>query len=690
VGTKAYVRRISLVGVCVLIASLLGVYPRAAAAPVLPSGFADELVTAIGAPTALDFTPDGRMLVTTQPGALYVVQNDALIETPALDLSAKTCSNSERGLLGVAVDPDFTTNGYVYLYYTFNKFNNTCPTNASDDPVNRVSRFVLGSSNSIDPSTETVLIDNIPSANGNHNAGDLAFGKDGNLYVTVGDGGCDYAGGGCAGSNNASRDRNALVGKVLRITPSGGIPAGNPFTGSGTARCNNGTAATGTICQETYAWGLRNPFRIAFDPDAAATRFYINDVGQNVWEEIDLGTSGADYGWNVREGHCATGSTTSCGAPPSGMTNPIFDYPHASGCGAITGGAFVPSAAGWPAPYSGSYLFSDYNCGRIFRLAPNGSGGLSSSVFADGLGSSSAVDMAFHGGALYYTNYANGGEVHRIVLSASNRPPVASFTATPSSGPVPLDVTFDATASSDPDGDALTYSWDFGDGTTDEISGSGVTHRYSVEGTYTAMLTVQDGSGATSHTARTITAGNAPPSPAITAPLTTKKFSVGETITLSGRATDAQDGTEPTSRLSWTVILHHNTHTHPFLGPVTGNNITFKAPAPEDLPGAATSYLEIFLTATDSAGLSSTVSQNLNPLRVSLTFATRPAGLQLVAGGITFTAPQTFVSWKNYRITISAPSPQGTHRYRSWSDRGRRTHTITTPGVNRTYTATFT
>ncbi|HEV2785858.1 MAG TPA: PQQ-dependent sugar dehydrogenase, partial [Solirubrobacteraceae bacterium] len=343
-------------------AAALAVPVAPARAATLPLGFSDEPVAALGAPTALAFTPDGRMLVATQPGALRVhTSTGGLLATPALNLASKVCANSERGLLGVAVDPAFAVNGFVYLYYTFNKFNNACPTNSSTAPVNRVARFVLPDSNVIDPRSETVLIDNIPSPAGNHNAGDVQFGKDGNVYVSVGDGGCDYAAdSGCAGSNDAARDEHVLIGKILRITPSGAIPAGNPFTGPGTARCSaSGATTAGMRCQETFAWGLRNPFRIAFDPTAAGTRFHINDVGQNAWEEIDLGAAGADYGWNVREGHCATGSATICGAPPAGTTNPIFDYGRADGCGSITGGAFVP-AANWPGSYTGTYLFGDY------------------------------------------------------------------------------------------------------------------------------------------------------------------------------------------------------------------------------------------------------------------------------------------------------------------------------------------
>jgi len=390
------------------------------AAVTLPAGFTDALVATLTSPTALAFTPDARLLITTQSGRLRVYAAGALLATPALDLSARVCADSERGLLGVAVDPSFTANRFVYLYYTYKK-HGVCDRNTARSPVNRVSRFVLSDANTIDPATEVVLIDNIHSPNGNHNGGDLRFGLDGYLYVSVGDGGCDYAGdSGCAGSNDAARDRHVLLGKILRITRDGGIPADNPFQGTNSVRCNvSGMGSPGQICRETYAWGLRNPFRIAVDPNVAA-RFFINDVGQNAWEEINEGMAGADYGWNVREAHCATGSTTNCSAPPPGMTNPIHAYAHGTGCSAITGGAFIPSGA-WPFA-DGTYLFSDYTCGTLFRLTPTSTGGYTRATFATGLGASSAVAMLFGSDgstqALYYTTYASGGQVRRITHTA--------------------------------------------------------------------------------------------------------------------------------------------------------------------------------------------------------------------------------------------------------------------------------
>jgi glucose/arabinose dehydrogenase len=674
--------------------ALLALLPATAGAATVPAGFADQPVTAVGAPTALAFTPDGRLLITTQPGQLRVYSNGNLLATPALDLSTRACTNSERGLLGVAVDPGFATNRFIYLYYTWNKFNNTCPTNSASSPVNRVSRFTLSDTNTVDPASELVLLDNMPSPNGNHNAGDVAFGKDGNLYVTIGDGGCDYAGGGCAGANDASRDQNVLTGKVMRITPAGGIPVDNPFQGAGTARCNvTGRTTAGNKCQETFAWGLRNPFRFAFDPNAAGTRFFINDVGQNVWEEIDDGQAGADYGWNVREGHCANGSSTDCGPPPAGMTNPIFDYGRSDGCASITGGAFVPNGI-WPAPHDGAYLFADYVCGNIFRLVPQGGGTYTRANFATGLGGSSAVHLEFgpagSGQALYYTTYAGGGEVRRIVSTTGNRPPTADVTASPTTGAAPLSVTLDGSGSSDPDsGDTLTYVWDFGDGSaTSETSSPTTTHSYAA-GSYTAVLTVRDNHGATSAPDSVrIDSGNTAPQPTIQTPAAGQRFAVGETLTLTGSASDAQEGALPASSLSWTVIKHHDTHTHPFAGPTAGNNVQITGPAPEDLDATTNSYLEVQLTATDSQGLSSTVTRRVDPKLVNLTFASKPSKLMLVVNGSVFTAPRTFTSWEGWDLAVSAPN-QSAYVFSSWSDGGAATHTIRTPASARTYTATF-
>jgi glucose/arabinose dehydrogenase len=477
--------------------------PLAAA---VPAGFTDSLVATVGSPTAMAFTPDGRLLITTKAGQLRIYQN-GLLATPALTFPASSiCNGSERGLLGVAVDPAFATNHHIYLFYTFNKFN-SCPQGDSSsplNPVNRVSRFTLPDSNVIDPSTELVLVDNMPSPNGNHNAGDLHFGRDGYLYISIGDGGCDHANdSGCAGANDAARDQHVLTGKVLRITRDGYIPLDNPFQGPGTARCNvTGQTTAGNKCRETFAWGLRNPFRFAMDPNAVGTRFFINDVGQGLWEEIDRGFAGVDYGWNLCEGAHNNNSDGACTNAPPGHVPPVYDYKHGLtipgttspiNCNSITGGAFVPNGA-WPG-FDGAYLFGDFVCGEIFELAFLG-GAWTAADFGQSLGGVTTMIFGPHGNgrALYYANF-NGGQVRRIAYAeAGNAPPAAMAAAAPTSGQLPLTVTFDATGSSDPDaGDTLTYFWDFGDGTR-EVSTTSLTidHTYERPGTYTASLRARD------------------------------------------------------------------------------------------------------------------------------------------------------------------------------------------------------
>ena len=208
--------------------------------------------------------------------------------------------------------------------------------NTSLAPVNRVARFTLRDDNVIDPASEAVLLDNIPSPGGGHNAGDLGFGKDGYLYVSVGDGYCDYAGdSGCAANNDAARPARAAR-KDSPHNAERGNPGGQPWRGTDSARCNiSGRTTPGKRCQETWAWGLRNPFRFAFDPTAIGTRIFINDVGERTWEEIDLGQPGADYGWNVREAPCGQGIGRGLWIPPPGMTDPIYAYLHGQGDGCV-------------------------------------------------------------------------------------------------------------------------------------------------------------------------------------------------------------------------------------------------------------------------------------------------------------------------------------------------------------------
>jgi glucose/arabinose dehydrogenase len=422
------------------------------------AGFQETLVASgLTSPTAMELAPDGRRLfVAEQSGRLRVIRDGTLLPTDFVTLSVT--SNSERGLLGVAFDPDFATNRFVYVYYT----------RATLPIKNRVSRFTASASNpDVAAPGEVVILDDIASDAGNHNGGAIHFGLDGMLYVAIGDGGS---------TPSNSQSLSTLSGKLLRINPDGSVPPDNPFVGTAGAR------------GEIWALGLRNPYTFAVDPVTGA--IHINDVGAGSWEEINLGAPGANYGWPVCEGVCADPD----------FTNPIHTYTHAVGQ-AITGGTFYRGTT-FPSQYAGSYFFADYLGGWIKRLDQN------NQVSDFWNPQNGPVDLKVGpGGALLYLSIFDGA-VYRIQYqAASNQPPTATFTAIPLQGPAPLSVTFNASGSADPNGDALSYSWNFGDGSP---AGAGVTvsHTYQKKGPYTAVLTVSDGRGGVATASRRIQVKN--------------------------------------------------------------------------------------------------------------------------------------------------------------------------------------
>jgi glucose/arabinose dehydrogenase len=322
------------------------------------------------------FAPDGRLFVCQQTGQLRVIKNGTLLPTPFVSLSVD--SSGERGLLGVAFDPNFSSNHFVYLYYT----TNVAPIH------NRISRFTANGDVAV-AGSETVLadLDNLSSAT-NHNGGAIHFGPDGKLYAGVGEN---------ANSSNAQTLNNRL-GKILRYNPDGSFPTDNPFF-------NTATGANRAI----WALGLRNPFTFGFQPGTG--RMFINDVGQSTWEEINDGIAGSNYGWPTCEGACSPANAN--------FRDPLFQYGHGTsgttGC-AIVGSAFYnPPLNQFPASYLGKYFFGDLCSGWIRLFDP--STGMASG-FAAGI--STLVDLQIGpDGCLYYLAQGNGGQVFRIAAIAS-------------------------------------------------------------------------------------------------------------------------------------------------------------------------------------------------------------------------------------------------------------------------------
>jgi glucose/arabinose dehydrogenase len=365
-----------VVVVCVLLASIVAVlaFPPSDArgAATLPSNFAhSRVVGGLVGPTAMDFAPGGRLFVAEQRGTLRVVKADGTLAT-FLDISGKVDSAGERGLLGVAFDPAFSDNHYVYLYYTRKA-------TASTPAHNRVVRVTADGNRVIAGSEKLILrLNNLSSAT-NHNGGAIHFGEDGKLYVAVGDN---------ANGGNAQSLRT-LKGKMLRINKDGTIPRGNPFYDRAAGKN-----------RAIWALGLRNPFSFAIQPRTG--KMFINDVGQSTWEEIDRGVAGANYGWPRYEG------------PESDLNyrNPVFAYRHGSTNCAITGGAFYdPTTRQFPSGYLGDYFFADL-CGGWIRRLDATTGNVSG--FATSI--NRPVDLKVsNGGNLYYLSRGDSaGSVGRI------------------------------------------------------------------------------------------------------------------------------------------------------------------------------------------------------------------------------------------------------------------------------------
>lgn len=352
---------------------LLVAIPSAASAQTsinLDSGSGSFMDTTVASgmnlPTAMEFSPDGRLFVAEEGGNVTIVKNGQALPVPFL--TVPTITSNEMGLLGVTLDPYFVANGYVYVYYTV-------PGSADSQPHNRVSRFTA---DPYDPDratagSEKVLFDMDPLTPNLYNGGGLHFGPDGMLYIATGD---NYV-----WANAQSLGTN--LGKILRINPDGSIPEDNPFYNVEGAK------------KEIWATGLRNPFTFAFSQSSGA--MYINDVGQENWEEVDEGTAGANYGWPLCEGVCSNAN----------FTNPIYIYPHNNTAHAITGGAFYEGFQ-FPVEYRGSYFFGDFAAGFIKRLTPDGT----AADFLQNVTSPVDIDVG-PDGSLYYLSIGSG-EVHQV------------------------------------------------------------------------------------------------------------------------------------------------------------------------------------------------------------------------------------------------------------------------------------
>lgn len=723
--------RWGMAGVFALAAALLSALSVSRAdAVTLPAGFSEKVVAGgLTYPTAVRFAADGRVFVAEKSG--LIKEFDGLSDsTPRVyaDLRANVHDYWDRGLLGIALDPSFPTKSVIYALYTYDApiggvapvHNDYCadPTGAGCVVSGRVSRVLADGS-------EQVLVEDWCQQYPSHSIGSLVFGPDGRLYVSGGDGASfnwvDFGQGGGAidrcidppdqGGALRSQDlRTAsdavtLDGTVLRVDPDTGAgSAGNPFFGSEDANA-----------RRIVAYGLRNPFRITFRP--GTRELWAGDVGWNEWEEINVAADATDsvaenFGWPCYEGSAPQPGYDSYDLPicealygqHNVVTAPYYAYRHSDrvipsescpiGGSSIAGLSFAFYGGGpYPREYDGALFFADFTRRCIWAMHKGGTALPSPSNIKGFVGGAAdPVDLQVGpDGNLYYVDIG-GGTIRKVeYIAGANQPPVAVARATPSSGDVGMTVSFDGSASSDPNGDPLAHAWDLdGDGAFDDSTAPQPTWTYNEAGDYRAALRVSDGRGGTATDAVTIAVGR--PRVTIAAPASTLRWAVGDRVSFAGSATDRQGTAIPTANLTWRLVLKHGAcpdcHDH-YLQTYAGVASGSFTPPDHEYP----SELELSLEATDARGLRDSASVRLLPTTTHLSFQTDPSGLNLTFNGVNTVAPFSREVIVGSTSSVSAPSPQklrGKLVFRSWSDgitTSERT-IVATPGA-RTFSASF-
>lgn len=712
--------------------------------------FSQQTTFGFEQPIGMAIAPEGRMFVTDDKGIVWTSMGGGAKAKPIFDLSDHVNSVQDRGLVSVAVDKDYSVNRKIYLAYAFeNRTKAELEANSSLAELPKTERLVwvkvpsnlelesLTEPIKLKPENEHVVLggyssdpehpgvpfstthacpqpsdlvkgdwstenetDCIPDDSVEHTIDSVRVDpKDGTLWVSIGDG----SGGDAALDPDSWRSQRveSYSGKLLHISTSGEGLSGHPF-------CPSDEKLT-DVCTKVYAKGFRNPFRFFFRP-APDGRPTVADAGWSTREELDLAEKGENYGWPCREGKVPTptwSEKTQCtdlskelSENEEAFAEPVYDYPNITG-GAILGGITYTGSGGpsdYPAEYKGAIFISDFVTNEVKYLRLNEAGTAVEpgypKVFADNL---MAVDWATAAnGDLMYVDIGFGpselAQVRQISFDSENAPPEAVVTADKTFGPMvggKFTVKFDASKSSDPDGDPLEYEWDLnGDGETDKTS-------QKPEWTYTeaknveVTLRVKDGHGHEGVATMEIYPGDEAPAPKFDSGPST--YTDGEPIEFKGSAGDPDDGTLPTSALSWNVKLNHGgTHIHPIKQESGVGSISFTTVTDHDAPST---YI-VELTATDSRGLATTIERVLQPVTKLVRIDSSPEGAPIAYGALGQTAPYEKQSTIGLALTLSAATTftQGgsTYEFEGWSDGGERTHDVVVPGHDVTLTAIYT
>ncbi len=596
--------------------------------------------------TDFAYLADGSMLTTGKDGVVNWVP---LGGSPRTIARLAVLTEGDLGLVGVAVPPDYATSRRIYTARALS---------AGGQRLLRLSRWtvMLDEDGPAGLTQEVSILETSADSNVHAMTGIIAS-EDGTLWVSIGD-----------ASSFTSVDRLALRaldvnvahGKLLHILPDGrGVPTNPSYD----------PAAPSSWRSRVYASGFRSPFRLSLDPTSGAP--IVGDVGWNSYEEVNLVRPGASYGWPCWEGPERTpGYRDLPECNGVGHTPPLWSYGRQTG-GSITGG-LVYTGQSYPSAYQGAYFFGDYVSKHLWTLAFDERGRLTRAPETAGFASEIGGPVKFAtgpGGDIVFADLYSG-TIHRLVYAPGNRPPRAEATTT--TDPDTRTVTFDASRSSDLDGDVLSYAWDFGDGT----SGGGVrtSHTY-VPGDrpLTARLTVTDSIGNQDSTDISVAPFNHAPTLTLQAPPPNRTFAVGDPVEASATATDADEGPSPTIR--WRTDLVHCRgavcHSHPGPG--------------FDGPSYATVFndhgddtrMEVTASASDPYGVVTEQTFIAHPAlrRLTLTSST-PAAMELNARDTN--AALVAVRSTN-SLSAAAIAIDGVATFDRWDDVPERQRTLVMP-----------